>query len=303
VKALYLHNKFQLQEIHKEVPRWISKLRNDKFDVIAIGVTDIRQRKVKKLGYLIKGRDKRRKIVRRFSQQSDFRRKLMKGSMCARRRKIPVWKILQLKTHSPFFFRINERHFSFQSSFDVLNLINVRNASKDSIEIRERAIYFSRNSPIAKRTRADRLTIANRWDFPLAQWGRSWLLIIQSYLMKYLVSPILIISKNIVRSLLFQIPEWNKEIHIKCTYDGTEVSEKELPEQWLRDGLQIKIIYPFYLKPWRDSRFETSRGRKKYIDDSTFFNNGEKFANTLSNHTSFNNGVGIRRKKKIIIVF
>jgi hypothetical protein len=72
VKALYLHNKFQLQEIHKEVPRWTSKLRNDKFDVIAIGVTDIRQRKVKNLGYLIKGRDKRRKIVRRFSQQSDF---------------------------------------------------------------------------------------------------------------------------------------------------------------------------------------------------------------------------------------
>ncbi|KAG6540752.1 hypothetical protein Mapa_017890 [Marchantia paleacea] len=46
--------------------------------------------------------------------------------------------------------------------------------------------------------------------------------------------------------------EWNKEIHIRCTYDGTEVSEKELPEQWLRDGLQIKIIYPFYLKPWRN---------------------------------------------------
>jgi hypothetical protein len=44
------------------------------------------------------------------------------------------------------------------------------------------------------------------------------------------VLPILIISKNIVHSLLFQIPEWNedwnewnKEIHIKCTYDGTEV--------------------------------------------------------------------------------
>ncbi|CAM6006757.1 unnamed protein product (chloroplast) [Sphagnum balticum] len=278
LKALYLHNKFQLQEIHKEVPRWTSKLRNDKFDVIAIGVTDIRQRKVKNLGYLIKGRDKRRKIVRRFSQQSDFRRRLVKGSMRARRRKIPVWKILQLKTHSPFFFRINERNFSFQSSFDVLNLINVRNASKNSIEIRERAIYFSnsnRNSPIAKRTRADRLAIANRWDFPLAQWGRSWLLIIQSYLRKYLVLPILIISKNIVRSLLFQIPEWNedwnewnKEIHIKCTYDGTEVSEKELPEQWLRDGLQIKIIYPFCLKPWHDSRFETRIRRKKKINYS-----------------------------------
>ncbi len=197
VKALYLHNKFQLQEIHKEVPRWTLKLRNDKFDVIAIGVTDIRQRKVKILGHLIKGRDKRRKIVRHFLQQLDFRRRLVKGSMRAHRRKIPIWKILQLKTHSPFFLRINERHFSFQSSFDVLNLINVRNASKDSIEIRERAIYFSRNSPIAKRTRADCFPIANRWDFPLTQWGKSWLLIIQSYLRKYLVLPILIILKKL----------------------------------------------------------------------------------------------------------
>jgi len=114
VKALYFHNKFQLQEIHKEVPRWTSKLRKykfdviaigvrkdkfdvisigvrkDKFDVIAIGVTNICQRKVKNLGYLIKGRDKRRKIVRHFSQQSDFRRRLVKGSMCAQRCKIPV---------------------------------------------------------------------------------------------------------------------------------------------------------------------------------------------------------------------
>jgi hypothetical protein len=67
---------------------------NTLIDIITIGVTDIRQRKVKNLGYLIKGRDKRRKIMRHFSQQSDFRRRLVKGSMRAQRRKIPVWKIL-----------------------------------------------------------------------------------------------------------------------------------------------------------------------------------------------------------------
>ncbi|KAG6540369.1 hypothetical protein Mapa_018272 [Marchantia paleacea] len=98
---------YQFQEINKEIPRWTSKLKNDKFDVIAIGVTDIRQRKVKNLGYLIKGKDKRRKIIRRFSQQSDFRRKLVKGSMRARRRKTLIWKIFQLKTNSPFFFTNN----------------------------------------------------------------------------------------------------------------------------------------------------------------------------------------------------
>jgi hypothetical protein len=74
------------------------------------------------LGYLIKGRDKRRKIVRRFSQQSDFRWRLVKGSMCARRCKIPVWKILQLKTHSPFSFRINYWQAKFKNICSLLLL-------------------------------------------------------------------------------------------------------------------------------------------------------------------------------------
>jgi len=122
VKALYLHNKFQLQEIHKEVPRWTSKLKNNKFDIIAIGVTDICQRKVNNLGYLIKRRDKRRKIVRRFLQQSDFRRRLVKGSMHAWRCKIPLWKILQLKMHSPLFFRINYWQAKFKNICSLLYL-------------------------------------------------------------------------------------------------------------------------------------------------------------------------------------
>ncbi len=96
MKALYLHNKFQLQEIHKEVPRWTLKLRNDKFNVIAIGVTDVHQRKVQNLGYLIKERDKRRKIVRHFLQQSNFCQRLVKGSMRARRRKIQRCSYLQI---------------------------------------------------------------------------------------------------------------------------------------------------------------------------------------------------------------
>lgn len=259
-KIFYFNKKIQLQEISKKVPRWTSKLRNDKFDVIAGGVTDIRQRKVKNLGYLIKGKDKRRKIVRRFSQQSDFRRKLVKGSMRSRRRKTLIWKILQLKTHSPFFLRINEKHIPFQFSLSKMNLIYIKNIFKNPIEKQKKITIFAiKNNITIKKTKADRLAIANRWDFPLAQWGRSWLLIIQSYFRKYLVLPIVIIFKNIIRLILFQTPEWNedwtewkKEIYIKCTYDGTEVSEKELPEQWLRDGLQIKIIYPFSLKPWHN---------------------------------------------------
>nr|YP_009041054.1 Ycf1 [Tetraphis pellucida]AIB08491.1 Ycf1 [Tetraphis pellucida] len=304
IKILHSHKKYRLQEISKEIPRWTSKLKNDKFDVIAIGVTDIRQRKVKNLGYLIKGRDKRRKIVRRFSQQSDFRRKLVKGSMRARRRKILIWKILQLKTHSPFFLRINEKNISFQSSLNILNLINLKDNFTNSLGMKRKIISFSnQKSFTVKKTKTDRLAIANRWDFPLAQWGRSWLLILQSNFRKYLLLPILIIFKNGLRLLLFQTPEWNedwnewqKEIHIKCTYDGTEVSEKELPEQWLRDGLQIKIIYPFNLKPWHNIKFKENKKENIYIS-SNFSNNKEETTNILSDYQlSFYNK---KKEKKI----
>nr|BDZ75695.1 Component of TIC complex [Timmiella anomala] len=302
-KIFYFKKKFRLQEISKEMPRWTSKLRNDKFDVIAVGVTDIRQRKVKNLGYLIKGKDKRRKIVRRFSQQSDFRRKLVKGSMRAKRRKSLIWKVLQLKTHSPFFLRINEKHIPFQFSLNKLNLIYIKNIFKNPIEKQKKIILFStKNSVSIKKTKADRLAIANRWDFPLAQWGRSWLLIIQSHFRKYLVLPILIISKNIIRLILFQTPEWsqdfndwNKEIYIKCTYNGTEVSEKELPEQWLRDGLQIKIIYPFSLKPWHNIRFKTNKKKEIYTNLNSL-NSEEKVSNQLLKNNE-NVAKDVKKKK------
>ena len=102
--------------------------------------------------------------------------------------------------------------------------------------------------------------------------------------------------------ILFQTPEWSedwdewkKEIYIKCTYDGTEVSEKELPEQWLRDGLQIKIIYPFSLKPWHNLRFK--KNKEKNLLNS--LNNEEKISNNLLN---INKSFVKNRKKKLIIV-
>jgi len=302
-KIFYFHQKLGLQEISKEMPRWTSKLRNDKFDVIAVGVTDIRQRKVKNLGYLIKGKDKRRKIVRRFSQQSDFRRKLVKGSMRARRRKTLIWKVLQLKTHSPFFLRINEKHIPFKFSLNKFHLISRNFFFKNPIEKQKKISFFStKKKTFIKKTKTDRLAIANRWDFPLAQWGRSWLLIIQSYFRKYLILPILIILKNIIRLILFQTPEWsedwndwNKEIYIKCTYDGTEVSEKELPEQWLRDGLQIKIIYPFSLKPWHNLQLKKKNYKKEIIIKKNSLNNEKKNLNKLLK----NNNDFIKNKKKI----
>nr|QWW93001.1 hypothetical protein [Delavayella serrata] len=255
-----IDKQFLFREFDKEVPRWTPDLKNDKFDVIAIGVTDIRQRKVKNLGYLMKGKDKRRKIIRRFSQQSDFRRKLVKGSMRARRRKALIWKMFQLKTNSPFFSRILEK-----PTFLITHSDGEKNYGSEpifkNILVKKKEELLKQKVSFSEKTKSDRLAIANRWDFPLAQWGRSWLLIIQSHIRKYFILPLSIILKNMSRLFLFQNTEWNddwsewnKELHIKCTYDGTEVSEKELPEQWLRDGLQIKILYPFCLKPWHNSK-------------------------------------------------
>lgn len=260
-----IDRKFPFQEFNKEIPRWTPDSKNDKFDVIAIGVTDIRQRKVKNLGYLIKGRDKRRKIVRRFSQQSDFRRKLVKGSMRARRRKTLIWKMFQLKINSPFFLRIIEKPiFLLKNSYGHEENLSGSESRFGNNLIKKNENFLKEKMKFFGKTKTDRLAIANRWDFPLAQWGRSWLLIIQSHVRKYFLLPLLIILKNISRLFLFQNPEWNedwsewnKEIHIRCTYDGTEVSEKELPEQWLRDGLQIKIIYPFRLKPWYNTKYQS----------------------------------------------
>ncbi|KAG4123576.1 hypothetical protein ERO13_D11G334350v2 [Gossypium hirsutum] len=78
-----------------------------------------------------------------------------------------------------------------------------------------------------------RIEIAEAWDsLLLAQVIRGSVLITQSILRKYIILPSLIIVKNIARMLLFQFPEWsedltdwNREMHVKCTYNGREPYE------------------------------------------------------------------------------
>jgi hypothetical protein len=44
--------------------------------------------------------------------------------------------------------------------------------------------------------------------------------------------------------------EWSRETYINCTYDVEEYSQIRFPGRWLKEGLQIKTLYPFELKPW-----------------------------------------------------
>ena len=111
-----------------------------------------------------------------------------------------------------------------------------------------------------------RREIAEAWDsILLAQIIRGSMLITQSILRKYIILPSLIIAKNVARMLLFQFPEWsedlkdwNREMHVKCTYNGVQLSETEFPKNWLTDGIQIKILFPFCLKPWHRFKLQTS---------------------------------------------
>ncbi|XP_061346484.1 protein TIC 214-like [Gastrolobium bilobum] len=52
-------------------------------------------------------------------------------------------------------------------------------------------------------------------------------------------------------------------MYVKCTYNGVQLSETEFPKKWLTDGIQIKILFPFRLKPWHRSNLESSEKEKK----------------------------------------
>nr|YP_010170531.1 hypothetical protein Ycf1 [Phaius hainanensis]QRZ60513.1 hypothetical protein Ycf1 [Phaius hainanensis] len=205
----------------------------------------------------------------RYSKQSDFRRNLIKGSMRAQRRKTVIWNLFQVNVHSPLFLdRLDKT--SFFSFFDINEMKNLifRNWMGREQESELKISYFENEDTKEEKEKEEKIykneqiEISEAWDtFIFTQVIRSLMLVTQSFLRKNIILPSLIIAKNIFRMLLFQVPEWdedfkewNREMHIKCTYNGVQLSEKEFPQDWLIDGIQIKILYPFCLKPWRKSK-------------------------------------------------
>nr|UZA66696.1 hypothetical chloroplast RF19 [Decalobanthus boisianus] len=217
-------------------------------------------------------------VLMRYAHQPDFKHGLIKGSMRTQRRKIVIAKLFQANAHSPLFFdRIKKKNlFSFAIPRPVqLNRIFRNWSAGKGFKILESTDEQTKREEKPKREskkknervkEKKRLEIGEAWDtFELAQMARGCILIAQSSLRKNLLLPSLIIGKNIGRMLLLQIPEWsedfeewNREKHIKCTYTGSPLSETEFPENWLTQGIQIKIVYPFHLKPWHTSKPLTS---------------------------------------------
>nr|AHI87586.1 hypothetical chloroplast RF1 [Chionographis japonica] len=199
----------------------------------------------------------------RYSQQSDFRRDIIKGSMRAQRRKTIILEMFQANVHSPLFLDRIDKTFFFPL-FDIFEMTNLifRNWVGTESELKISDFEEEGAKKKEKKDENDRITISKTWDTIIcAQAIRGAMLLIQSFLKKYIVLPLLIIAKNVGRMLLFQFPEWyedfkewNREMHVKCTYNGIQLSETEFPKNWLTDGIQIKIIFPFCLKPWRRSK-------------------------------------------------
>nr|YP_010375483.1 hypothetical protein RF1 [Pontederia africana]QXU59349.1 hypothetical protein RF1 [Pontederia africana] len=281
-----------IQEIGKKVSRWSYKLTDDLEEPEEENEEqpkedhEIRARKAKRVViYTDNGRDmnsitnttntdssdsdqEEEIALIRYSQQSDFRREIIKGSMRAQRRKTVTWELFQVNVHSPLFLDRIEKTFFF-SFFDISEVMNLifRNFAGKKPELKnsdfeEEETKEGEKKNKEKKEENERIEIAEAWDSIIfAQIIRGLMLVSQSFLRKYIILPSLIIGKNIGRMLLFQFPEWhedlrewNREMHIKCTYNGVQLSETEFPKDWLTDGIQIKILFPFCLKPWRRSK-------------------------------------------------
>nr|YP_010689209.1 hypothetical chloroplast RF1 [Exbucklandia tonkinensis]WBR74226.1 hypothetical chloroplast RF1 [Exbucklandia tonkinensis]WQM21744.1 hypothetical chloroplast RF1 [Exbucklandia tonkinensis] len=281
-----------IKEISKKVPRWSYKLiddfeqqeRENEEDVAEDH--EIRSRKAKRVVIFTDNQqntdtytntkdtnnpDQADEVALiRYSQQSDFRRDIIKGSMRAQRRKTAILELFQANVHSPLFLdRIDKSPFFSFAIYGLRKLIFINWMGKNTeLKISDYAKEGTKEREKKEEDKKEekaRIEIAEAWDTILfVQVIRGSVLVTQSILRKYIILPSLIIAKNIGRMLLFQFPEWsedlkdwNKEMHIKCTYNGVQLSETEFPKNWLTDGIQIKILFPFCLKPWHRSKLRS----------------------------------------------
>nr|WFG52100.1 hypothetical chloroplast RF1 [Astragalus melilotoides] len=223
-----------------------------------------------------------------YSREPDFSREIIKGSMRSLRRKTVTWKFFQRNANSPLFLDKIQKFFLVDLIDDIAQYLKeyFRKKGTDNSEflalekrIEEEQKEEKKNDD-EKRLRE----IEEAWESIL--YGliiRSFVLIIQSFLRKYIIVPSLIITKNIIRILLFQYPEWSedfrdwkKEVHIKCTYQGVPVSHKEFPLNWFREGLQIRILSPFVLKPWHKSKLRSTEKKKRSTEKKNVKKNVKK---------------------------
>nr|YP_009769977.1 Ycf1 [Erythrophleum suaveolens]QIT00679.1 Ycf1 [Erythrophleum suaveolens] len=283
-----------IKESSKKVPRWSYKLIDEVEHLERTGETadyEIRSRKAKRVVIFTddsenadtytdtkdtdNSDEKDEFALIRYSQQPDFRRDIIKGSRRAQRRKTVTWKLFQASAHAPLFLDKIDKPSFF--SFDIFEPMKIFFLFKNGMwknkntELKISDYTEEKTKESKKKEEEKRIEIAEAWDSIIyAQVIRGFLLVTQSIIRKYILLPSLIITKNIVRILLFQFPEWsedlkdwNREMYIKCTYNGVQLSETEFPKNWLTEGIQIKILFPFRLKPWHRYRSKLRSPQKE----------------------------------------
>nr|AKA56110.1 hypothetical protein [Pinus squamata] len=270
---ILLNEPLQFREIQKHLPRWPSDLMTaerggdgeDK-GPIQISTSRIRTRKVKSKLTLDFGKE--RIVVKRYHAESDYRRSLIRGSMRAKRRKIMIWKRVQPNVHSLFFLRRMEIPTYPKDYYDTFDSGRV-NQEQIQKEVREKIHRGKDLNPVLHNTTlAEQVCLA----WPEVHYFRGIILVAQSNIRKKIILPSLIIAKNIGRILLFKAAEFDEdweemkeELHIRCGSDGTEFSKKGFPDKWYKYGMQIKLIFPFRLKPWHSQSEERLSLRWSYL--------------------------------------
>jgi Ycf1 len=133
---------------------------------------------------------------------------------------------------------------------------------RSSFFLRSKEIVIDHKENLDSKKRVSQ-TASEKYDFSSSHSARGPALIAQAFIRKYIKLPTLIIGKNLVRLLLMQSSEWNqdwaewaREKYIYCYYNGNYVPDDQLPPHWLGNGLQIKILSPLYLTPWRPSKYK-----------------------------------------------
>nr|QXO89476.1 Ycf1 [Caesalpinia pulcherrima] len=287
-----------IKESSKKVPRWSYKLIDEVEYLEKAGKREdyeIRSRKAKRVVILAndsKNHDtytdtkdtdnldeKDELALIHYSQLPDFRRDIIKGSRRVQRRKTFTWKLFQASAHSPLFLdKIDKPSLFSFAIFEPMKIFFLfKNWMWKNTELKISDYTEEKTKEIKKKDEEKRIEIAEAWDNIIyAQAIRGFLLVIQSIIRKYILLPSLIITKNIVRILLFQFPEWsedlkdwNREMYIKCTYNAVPLSEREFPKNWLTEGIQIKILFPFRLKPWHRSNLRSSQKEKDPMKKKT----------------------------------
>nr|BDB16062.1 hypothetical chloroplast RF19 [Onobrychis gaubae] len=297
-----------INEISKKVPRWSYNLIDELEELMqtASGAAEIRSRSAERIVVFdntTEDKDKKKAwnffntdnnedtiqspneldespnemelSILNYSREPDFAREIIKGSMRSLRRKTVTWKLFQRNANSPLFLDKIQKFF-FVDLFDDISQYLKEYFRKKGTDNSEFLAFEERIAEDQKEEKKNndekRLReIEEAWESIL--YGlilRSFVIIIQSFLRKYILLPSLIITKNIIRILLFQNPEWSedfrdwkKEVHIKCTYQGVPVSNKEFPQNWVKEGLQIRILSPFVLKPWHKSKVQSTQKKKR----------------------------------------